>query len=185
MKANKLISPPFIEMYIKTLLPGFANNFVNKQIFDDLSLSSNQKKILADINDGFFCNPVEFLDSYFEDVFKSISQSSLSIEERTPLYLSSSYAFASYQYWTNVFENTSDWDVYLNSNKAINYLNLPHLVSSAFIGSLSSYNQTSFAIKLAPIFDNLNSIILLPASLLGSIGINAGLVIFRWTKKAF
>lgn len=177
---------PILKTTVDSILPNTINDYINKQILANLNLTPLQENLIIDIYDGLFANPISSLKDYFETVDESITEASLTTLDKSAIFLSASIAKSSYGYWKEVIENNNPagWSTYLNSNLAVNYANLAFYVASAYVGALSGFSQAQTPnFGFANIINNAGRTIAAPVAIAGALGLNSGLVIFKWSKK--
>lgn len=177
---------PVIKATVDSILPNTVNDYINKQILDNLNLSLSQKNLIVNIYDGLFCNPISSLDDYFISVDQMITESNINTLDKTVIFLAASIAKSSLTYWKEVVENNNPagWSTYLNSNQAVNYANIPFYIASAYVGALSGFSQAQTPnIGFANVINDAGRIIAVPVAIAGALGLNSGLIIFNWAKK--
>ncbi len=121
--------------------------------------------------------PIDSIKSRLIDIENKLSESPLSIEEKTPLFQALSIGTNDYDYWIEKLETPGLWTPFLHSNYAVNYDKIPYWVSASMEGSLI------YANRALPTLPPLNTALDIIATLISGTGLVAGKVIFKWIPK--
>ncbi len=190
------VTSSIIGISLRTVLPNAYNGYVNgsqmtvngsQLTADNVEMASairhlsssntryseKQLHIINYMLDGIHRVPVESIKEFMESAGEKIVSSGLTFEEEAPLIMAAASAISDHEYWMAQLANpgSASWVVYLNTDPAINYMHVAGWVEAAFQGALLSYGmikppQIQFADMLS--------------SMVGSVGLAAGKVVFGW-----
>jgi hypothetical protein len=83
---------------------------------------------------------------------------------------------ASVFYWRNQIDTAGSWAAYMSGNVAIDYASMPYWADAAMFGAQFDYNQVNGT-------DGAAASMIFPATLIGSLAVGAGKVVFGWVPK--
>ena len=162
------------QLFLGGVLPFAFNGYVNGGVCKYVKYSDNQTIIIHNLLEGIKRVPVESIGNYIHGIDETIAASELSCEEQGPLYLATACAKGNFEYWMAQMDTPGLWAVYLNSDKAINYMHLAGIVLASAQGALLTYGIVKPPqIQLLDIF----------SAAVGSIGLAAGKVVFGWVGR--
>jgi len=136
-----------------------------------------QQSFIQLMQGSIFSVPVESIESRLLDIEDKLSESSLPIEQKTPLFQALSIGRNDLSYWTEKLNNPGLWSPFLNSNYAVNYANLSFWVSASMEGALI------YANRALPTLPPVNTAVDIIAATVSGVSLVAGKVIFGWVPK--
>lgn len=83
---------------------------------------------------------------------------------------------ASVFYWRNQIDTTGSWAAYMSGNVAIDYASMPYWADAAMFGAQFTYNQVNGT-------DAAATSMVFSSTLIGSLAVGAGKVVFGWVPK--
>lgn len=176
--------PPLFADLTLAVLPNSVNEYINTQVGLNLSTNTVQTALINSIYDGILSNSIESLGDYFDSVDELITSADyISTVDKTPLYIATVIAAASYNFWITVVAAPGGWATYLNANTAINYANIPKWVAISFTSALSGYSQILGASVSGVLTNDRGRFLASPMSIGAAMGVTAGKIIFNWAQR--
>ncbi|MDB5284294.1 MAG: hypothetical protein JWO06_3369 [Bacteroidota bacterium] len=129
---------------VKTVIPNSANQYINKQIGQNLNFDSQQLDLVYSINNGIKESSIESLANLFDLALEDVTTSCISDNSKISVYLALELATASVAYWNGIVTMPGNWASYISSNAAINYANIPNWVAASFVGAFSGFSQVQY-----------------------------------------
>ncbi len=175
---------PILGDIVYSILPNTVNDYTNLLISQNANLSQQQQAIAISVLDGINKNTIDTLPDFFDSVDAEIAKTEINITDKTALYIATAIGKSSSKYWENAAASPGNWATYLNGNSAINYANIPFYVTASFVGALSGFSQGQMPnMGGATVLNDVGRTLGSPTSLVSSIGLTAGKVIFKWSLK--
>lgn len=184
-----------LDNLINAITPNVANDYMNRKITWNSTGNVDQKRIISLIMKGINCNTVDSLNAFFDNVDQNIGILNNANSTKISLYLASAISRGSYTYWAQLLDGAavSGWDNYIYSsynvttnrgNWAANYNNIPSFTTASLLGALSGYSQLNFPANPYPdAFYNIGISAGIFGSLIGSLALTAGKIIFKWPQN--
>jgi hypothetical protein len=162
-------------MELYSVIPHTYNAFINS---DFGSFNLRQYDMIDIIYLWIKENPIEQIEQVIID-FESNVMKHLMMKEQLPLLLCSSIAKSSNNYWQTRIYKPDGWEKFFYSEVFINRSNIPFWVLASIQSTLfsSCFGKSTYIIQDPPQIAGP----LFATTLTASIGITAGLVIFKWT----
>lgn len=159
-------------------------NAIDSYVESDISGYTDEQNYYLDLlRNGIFQAPIDKLYQFFVDFQENVLKSNLSKQQQIPLLIAEAIVKASYLYWKQEIENPSSaWysNGYFESSEYKNYLNLPHWLDATTVGVLTSANMAHTYGQLDP--PRIIGVDIVSA-LTASLGLSAGVVMFKWLPK--
>jgi len=158
-----------------SILPNTVNSYCHS---NGLERYNGMQQSFINLMLGSIYNvPVNSIKSRLIDIETKLSESSLTIEEKTPLFQALAIGTADYDYWIEKVENPGLWTSFLHSNYAVNYNNIPYWVGASMEGALI------YANRALPTLPPLNTALDIISTVISGTGLVAGKVVFKWVPK--
>lgn len=158
-----------------SILPNTINSYCHSNGLE--RYNGMQQSFINLILGSIYNVPIDSIKNRLIDIENKLSESSLPIEQKTPLFQALSIGTNDYDYWIATVENPGLWTPFLHSNYAVNYNNIPYWVGASMEGSLI------YANRALPTLPPVNTALDIIATLISSSGLVAGKVIFKWVPK--
>jgi hypothetical protein len=169
---------------ISTVIPVAANSYQNNQLFTEGLFNDTQIMLIESTRQSLQNNSPEDIVKVLENMEEEVSKSGLSASEQSPLFIALTFAKASASYWDNIITTPGNWGSYINSNTAVNYINLKYWTLATFESALNGYAQVQqLDTPSANILNTAGRTIAPVAALTASIGISSSKVILKLIQK--
>ncbi len=191
--------PGIVGAFIAPIVPNAANAYRDNNLPNELFYNETQRMLGASILMAVKNSPPESIEELLNDSEDKVSESGLPSSEQAPLYIAIALGKASYAYWRTVIgectppppDSSSSsssslvkWQPYIDCNRAINYANLPFWVCATMESAMLGYSQmNSFDFKIPSLGNTLGVTAGEFAALIGSLGVSAGKVIYKWVPR--
>ena len=206
--ANRPVLNENYNLYGPTLvsiLGECSNDYMDGSLRSSNAFSALQWQYIDDLLKGIYTVPIASIAAnsnivvapvntagYLEGIQDRVAQSSLSSEEKSPLFMALIIGITAYSYWLNVVHTPTTppyniWNNFLDNVSAAapgsavdspyNWINIPRYIAAAMEGCLLGYANYTL---MDPPRTTSNSIM---SMLAGAASINAGKVIFRWVPN--
>jgi hypothetical protein len=124
--------------------------------------------------------PINSLGTWLTDIEDNVVSSNLSTDQLTPLLLGIESGKNIYEYWLKKVNDPCDWKKFFQPELSQNYINIPYWLTSCIEGALVGASCSDRGL-IAPTTDIVTVEIV--SSLIGSLTLGAGKVIFRWVPR--
>jgi hypothetical protein len=174
--------PQALQVEIRSVVYNIANAYNNEALGTTIMYDQQQMSFVRMLLGLVTTNrtPINAIDSWIKDVEDNVSKTNLTIQEQTPLLLTTQMGLAVYEYWLEKVNGQSKWSPFFDKNPAINYANIPDWLVACMAGALIGANATQKGL-IAPTTDIVSVNII--SSLIGGLTTGAGKVIFRWVPR--
>jgi hypothetical protein len=162
---------------------GVVTNAANFYINSNLDgYNAAQMPYIQTLLNGLYGVPIGSIPDFIADLEDNINKSSLSLEDQVPLFIATSVATNSYNYWLAAVASPGNWASkgYFNSNAYVNYANIPYWVEAAVQATLTGGNKAATYGQIDP--PRIIGVDLVSA-LASGLTVSAGKVLFRWIPK--
>ena len=158
-----------------SILPNTINSYCHSNGLE--RYNGMQQSFINLLLGSIYNVPIDSIKSRLIDIESKLSESSLPIEQKTPLFQALSIGTADYDYWIEKVENPGLWTPFLHSNYAVNYNKIPYWVGASMEGSLI------YANRALPTLPPVNTALDIISTVISDTGLVAGKVIFKWVPK--
>jgi hypothetical protein len=174
--------PPQLQIEIKSVAYNIINSYNNKALGGTIKYSDEQMKFVWMLLGLNTTNntPINALNKWLLDIEDNISEADLSLDDQTPLFLTTEAGQAIYDYWISKVSTPGTWAPFFQKQTAFNYVNIPNWVAACMAGTLIGANTSQKGL-IAPTTD-ITSVNIISA-LIGALAIGAGKVIFEWVPN--
>ena len=143
------------------------------------SYNAMQRKFIEQILYEIYEMPAENIGCFYSNCDNRISQTSMSNEEKNPLYMATAIGKSSAAYWIKKTLEPGDWTDYLSGNYTIRYAKIAFQVCASAKGTLIGAGNAESLPKIYPLDDAVNII----AIQLASVATAGGAVVLNMLPK--
>ena len=170
-----------LELEIKSIVFNIINAYNNQKVLG--TMFNYQQMIFVDMLLGETTTdntPINSLGTWLTDIEDNVVSSNLSTDQLTPLLLGIESGKNIYEYWLKKVNDPCNWKKFFQPELSQNYINIPYWLTSCIEGALVGASCSDRGL-IAPTTDIVTVEIV--SSLIGSLTLGAGKVIFRWVPR--
>ncbi len=179
-----LPEPPDELPFIVIAMANSVNDYVNSKNAQNLNFDGSEAAMIDAVFCGIKEQSIDSMGDFFDACTEQLTQSDINTISKTSIYGAIGLAKASDAYWKAVVAAPGAWATYINSNAAINYANIPHWNTAAFVGTFSGFAQAQAPnMGNADVWNGKGRMIAGTVGLSTALVLTAGKVIFKWAQR--